>query len=161
MELTCPKSCVQVTITGSTGQAQNPPTVSIPGYVDINSPGLLYNIWLGNDYSSYPKLDKIFGGKLFTDSTSQSPAVPSPVVSSPAVVTPPVDVPKVPTTFVTRVATSSKSEATKVPNAPDTPKQDEDKEPEEVPDQAECKKWCKIKLVLKQLTELYALPEDE
>ena len=45
--------CVQVTISGGDSTA-NPETVSIPGYFDnVESPGLLYNIWTTDDYSDY------------------------------------------------------------------------------------------------------------
>lgn len=44
--------CVQVTISGGDSTAK-PATVSIPGYLTIESPGLLYNIWTSKDYSDY------------------------------------------------------------------------------------------------------------
>jgi len=47
--------CVQVTVSGTSGTAK-PETVSIPGYVNINTPGLIFDIWNSptNTYKNYP-----------------------------------------------------------------------------------------------------------
>jgi hypothetical protein len=47
--------CVQVTVSGTSGTAK-PETVSIPGYVNISTPGLIFDIWNSptNTYKNYP-----------------------------------------------------------------------------------------------------------
>lgn len=47
--------CVQVTVEGTSGGA-SPEEVSIPGYLTIDSPGLIYDIWNSPDgtFSDYP-----------------------------------------------------------------------------------------------------------
>lgn len=45
-------SCAQITVSGTSGSI-TPDTVSIPGYLNHDSPGLIYNIWTKKDFSDY------------------------------------------------------------------------------------------------------------
>ena len=56
-------ACIQVTIEGA-GTAK-PATVAIPGYVNLNTPGLLFDMW-NNPDSAYPT--PLPGPSLFVDS---------------------------------------------------------------------------------------------
>lgn len=64
--------CAQVTITGTTGTAK-PATVKIPGYVDITSPGLIFDVRNKETFEDYP----MPGPALFVDGTSPAPSVPT------------------------------------------------------------------------------------
>ncbi|KAI5857764.1 glycosyl hydrolase family 61-domain-containing protein [Tricharina praecox] len=66
--------CAQVTITGTTGTAK-PETVSIPGYVNIDTPGLIFDVWNSETFKNYP----MPGPALFVDGTSpvSQPIVPT------------------------------------------------------------------------------------
>lgn len=61
--------CAQVTIMGTTGTAE-PATVKIPGYVDITSPGLIFDVRSKETFEDYP----MPGPALFADGTSPAPA---------------------------------------------------------------------------------------
>ena len=93
--------CVAVTVAGTAGTAR-PDTVSIPGYVSKNTPGLVYNIWTSpvpGVYSNYP----VIGPPVFVDGTSpapgkassKAPAAPaSPTTKGKAPANTPVDRPR-------------------------------------------------------------------
>jgi len=48
--------CVQVTVEGTDGSAKPESTVSIPGYLTLSSPGLIFDVWNSpsNTFSNYP-----------------------------------------------------------------------------------------------------------
>lgn len=75
--------CVQVAVSGTTG-ALTPDTVSIPGYVNIDTPGLIWDIWNSPNgrFSNYPMV----GPAPVTDSSVPAPALPGiPIPSAPSV----------------------------------------------------------------------------
>ena len=79
--------CIQVTIEGTTGVAK-PSTVSIPGYVTLDSPGLLFDVWSSDSqkFKDYPEP----GPKLFADSASEKrPSPGKPKARLPTTANPP------------------------------------------------------------------------
>lgn len=92
--------CVQVAVSGTTG-ALTPDTVSIPGYVNIDTPGLIWDIWNSPNgrFSNYPMV----GPAPVTDSSVPAPAQPgAPIPSAPSI--PSVSAPGIPPVSTPAVA---------------------------------------------------------
>ncbi|KAI5810281.1 putative endo-beta-1,4-glucanase D [Peziza echinospora] len=125
--------CAQITVTGGTGTG-NAATVSIPGYVNKKTPGMIFDIWNSpsGKFSGYPS----FGPPVFVDAaggvvqatttTAPAPATTSSVVApAPAPTTtsevPPAPAPTSVTVTTSVVPTAGAPTPSVEPTIPDTP----------------------------------------